>query len=199
MLNNSRLINTLLEFRSPDEFYLLHILRRKKDNPEMEKNVSIVSSMEIRTPMDLEERMPKIIKMCEAFNARAYIRLNRRSYKRTAMECLKKGVELISTEQYHAFDTLFVSCAGTYHSEPNKKWVVDIDTHDEEYIAFAAHNIHTIWRDANRDQVMPYWAQIQTKNGVHLITPPFNLKTFRDIGYQEDVHKDHMTLLYANV
>lgn len=37
---------------------------------------------------------------------------------------------------------------------------------------------------------------LETKNGFHIITNPFNLKLFKDIFPEIDVHKSSPTILY---
>ena len=43
VIDNFELINTLLEFeQEDDEYYVIFILKRRKDNPEMKDNLKII-------------------------------------------------------------------------------------------------------------------------------------------------------------
>ncbi len=42
MINNIEIIKSLLKFESPDEFYFLQIIKRKKDNPEIGSNSLVI-------------------------------------------------------------------------------------------------------------------------------------------------------------
>ena len=44
MIDNFELIKSLLKFESPDDFYHLQILKRKKENPELGSNSRVVKT-----------------------------------------------------------------------------------------------------------------------------------------------------------
>ena len=81
-IDNFELIKPLLEFeQEDDEYYVIFILKRRKDNPEMKDNLKIIKEYYISSVDYLESKKEEIIKLCEIFNARAVINLNKRVIK----------------------------------------------------------------------------------------------------------------------
>ena len=73
MINNFPNIRDLLTFGDEDKFYFIQIFKRRKDNPEMKKDMVIIDNYfvyELEHFNGLEE---KIIKQCIDNNARAYM------------------------------------------------------------------------------------------------------------------------------
>lgn len=199
MIDNFDKIIPHLNFSDPDKFYFIQILRRRKDNNDEGKSVSHVKSYMINTLEYLESKREEIIKLCEIFNARAYIRLNRRSYKKVAFKTLIQLAAIIDNEQYVHVQRANLSAAGDGHSDSNKTWVLDIDKNEDgEY----KYNVETIKTFIN--QIEPEGNKIiielPTKNGIHLITKPFRVDVFREKISKEDlnIHKDNPTILYCN-
>ena len=64
-----------------NEFYMLQIMRRTKDQKgyDGKRKQSVVKSYFISSPEYLEAKRDEIIGLCEMFNARAYINLNKKS------------------------------------------------------------------------------------------------------------------------
>lgn len=200
MTDNFQTIRDLLDFSNKDRFYLVQILKRRKDNPEMKKDVSILDSFFISTLdqyLTLEEKIKKI---CLDNNARAYIRLNRRSFKQVALKTLSRIAKMIEDENYEHVKRAYLSCAGEFHKEEDKTWIIDLDRNgdsDEAYDAYINSVILTaqnLIQETGRDDTMSI---ISTKNGLHLVCRPFNLSKFREIFPEIDVHKDGCSILFC--
>jgi hypothetical protein len=196
MIDNFEQISGLLKFNSDDDFYHLQIIRRKKENLSLLSSVRLIRSYYIDSIEQLNELRPEIIEICEALNARAYINLNRRSYRRIALESLRKTAEYIANGVSKAAKKAYHSACGYYSKENKRKWIIDIDTHDI-----------TIQEEIK--QLIPcIIAQIPTKNGIHLIAHPFSQEEFMNTLKQNaiiderlgkillDIHKDNPTILY---
>lgn len=206
MINNFRTIEPLLEFTNPGDCYFIQFLKRKKDNPQMTRNMVNVDNLfvySIDEYCDMEER---IIEIAEMHNARAYIRVNRRNTEKLALQTLVKVSNLILSKDYYSVKNAYLSAAGEYNSEPIKRWIVDIDLPRED---FALHNYHAslietqireLHKECNRNTRQGEYKillNVPTKNGFHIITNPFNLKKFRElITLPVDIHKDNPTILY---
>lgn len=84
IIDNFKLISSLLKFERVGDCYYLEILLRAKDgnNVQGKHNNGDRTIREILLNHEghLEELRDEIIKLCHEFNARAYIRLNRRNY-----------------------------------------------------------------------------------------------------------------------
>ena len=93
MVDNFEQIGNLLSFKSDDEFYFLQILQRKKDNPSgylgSNNSSRLVKAYYIKSKEQLFKQKEEIVKLCQVFNARAGINLNKRSYHKTAFNTLK--------------------------------------------------------------------------------------------------------------
>lgn len=200
-VNNFELIRNTLEFPDENSFYFLQVLKRRKDNPGLEKDMKHLSDYYIYSFQQFDELKERIITQCDAENARAYFRINRRDAKKVAMQVLKRTVDYIMSEDYRAVKNAFASCAGEFHSDPDKKWIVDIDWKDvppgvdrDLYLDMVIAKVQLLVAETGRDESI---YRIPTKNGIHIITRPFNLKLFKDSYPAIDVHKDNPTILYC--
>ena len=88
MIDNFDQIRKILKFED-DYFYFIQIIQRKKEHPELGSNNRIIRSYMISSEEKFDKNIMEIIHMCGAFNARAYIHLNRRKFSKIALECLR--------------------------------------------------------------------------------------------------------------
>ena len=196
MIDNFDIIKGLLNFESPDDFYHLQILKRKKENPELGSNSYVVKTYYIKSVEYLEKKRNEIINLCEFNNARACINLNRRSFERLAFHMLKKVTDQIMNKDFKSVRKAYESVCGAYSNEPNKKWIIDIDYKDisEEERGVIFNYIKLLVKETGKDETITI---IPTRNGEHWVTSPFNLGIFREnYGGTIDVHKDNPTILY---
>jgi hypothetical protein len=195
-VNNSAKIGTMISF-DKDDFYFLQILKRRKDNPEMEKDMVVIKNYYIESMDQYIKLIPRIILLCQYENARAYFRLNKRNYKKIGLQMIKRVADHISSGNNSAIKTAFDSVCGEYHSDTDKKWLIDIDINSIDI----NNNIKDILLELTNLQLQtekePMIEIVPTKNGVHIITRPFNLKKFKEIFSGIDVHKDNPTILYC--
>ena len=128
MTDNFEHIRSLLKFES-DYFYFIQIIQRKKENPEVGSNNRIIRSYNISSLEKFDKNKDEIIKLCEMFNARAYIHLNRRKWSKIALECLRHNAELIANEQYEGIKNSFETIIGRNNceSKESKTWILDCD------------------------------------------------------------------------
>jgi hypothetical protein len=198
-MENFDLIRKMLSFPDENSFYFLQILKRRKDNPDLGKDMIHIADYYIYSLEQFDSIKQRIIDQCDSENARAYFRLNRRDAKKVAMQVLKVTVDHIMSENYRAVKNSFASCAGRFHSDPDKTWIVDIDNisidsfnHSEEQHKMR-ELILDLQRETGKEPIMKF---IPTKGGVHIITRPFNLNKFKSQYPEIDVHRDNPTCLY---
>ena len=194
MVNNSGIIRPMLSFEDKDDFYFVQVIKRRKDNPSMESGQAILGNFYIDSHDDFDKKIPQIITLCDSGNARAYLRVNKRNYRKLAQHFLKRVVDIVFTENCKSLRNSFDSVAGEFHSDPDKKWIVDLD--NDKDIAFDdfCSTLMQLQKEAKRQ---PMTMNIPTKNGLHLITRPFNLQVFKEKYPNIDVHRDNSTLLYC--
>lgn len=193
-IDNFELIKPLLQFeQEEDEYYVIFILKRRKDNPEMKDNLKIIKEYYISSVDYLESKKEEIIKLCEIFNARAVINLNKKSYKNTAFMLLEKLSFSLSSENYRSLKNIFRKASGNAKIIGPKRWILDIDEKlPEERIQQFCTFIHRL-RPKGKKEV----ALLPSKNGWHLITTPFDLKTFNEQEvFNFEVKRDNPTNLY---
>lgn len=199
-IDNFELIKELLKFENPDEFYFIEIIQRKKDNINLDVNSRIIAFYSIRSIKEYNNLAPVIKAICEATGSRAYINLNRRSYKVTAFQMLKLLTNYVTSANYKAIAKLFSSCVCSFKHESNPTWILDIDPDENG-------NLPTLNEIISMTQFIDFKCQpignklvtkIPTLNGLHLIVKPFNCKTFTDNNLYKNItiHKNSPTLLY---
>lgn len=193
MIDNIKLIEPLLNFDTKGDFYMLYIFKRKKDQPEGEKensqSVRTIKTYCIDSLEYLYTRYEEIQHLCEYFKARAYIHVQKQNHKDVGlnMMCelatrLKDG----AINQKNLFDSV-VGQLKTYE----KRWIIDIDFKNEDYLEIVEEAINSC--EPVGEKIIEY---IPTKNGFHIITKPFNTYQFRDKGYNDDIQKKNPTLLF---
>ena len=84
VIDNSNLIrDKILKFESPDDFYFVSVMWRRKDHPECpaNENARMLASWCIKNVEYFDRKLPLIKDYCEHFQARAYIKPQVRSCK----------------------------------------------------------------------------------------------------------------------
>ncbi len=191
MIDNIQLILPFLKFESKDDFYYLQILQRKKENPEIGSNSRVIKNYYITSEEYLLDRYDEIKKLCEVFNARAMIRLNKRSFEKVGFKCMINLANTMMNKEYQFLKVSYDRACGLGHNDSEKKWILDIDTIDEKFNRNLQLDIYQFEPKGNK-----ILGHFKSKSGSHLITTPFNLEKFK-INYPEiEVHKDNPTNLY---
>lgn len=194
MINNLDEIIQLLHFESEDDFYHLQILKRKKEHPELGSNSLVVKTYYIRSTEYLLQKFMEIQTLCGLHNARACINLNRRSFEKIAFQVLKKVCDQIMNKDFKSVRKAYESVCGAHSNEKDgKKWIIDLDEKNykkAEVIAATIKNCEPLRRS---DKVISI---LETKNGYHLISKPFNVEEFKKFHPEIDIHKDNPTILY---
>lgn len=198
MIDNSRQIMELIG--SGDEgFCMVQVMHRGKDGRmPFETGDSPVAMQVIKTyyvsnAEYLERKMPEIRELCRVFNARAYINLNRKTWKQVALKSLELLAGYVAHEEWTCVKSMVESaCGKTGDWSGDKKWIVDIDTKDMREVE-AVKGIVDSCEPAG-DKVV---ALVPTVHGYHLVTRPFNKDRFRkEYGKAIDIHDNNPTLLY---
>ena len=196
MIDNFEKIRDLLVFESDDDFYYLQILQRKKENPELGSNSRVIKNYYIRSVDYLDKKKEEIINLCNQFNARASIRLNRRSFIKVAFK-----TQINISNQMMNRDFLNVSKAydracgqSSNEDKKNKKWIIDVDEEFSESL-FNIIEGFTIGVNPNINQSKVV-TTIPSKSGFHVITTPFDLRNWKSHLPNLDIHKDNPTNLY---
>jgi hypothetical protein len=197
MTDNFDIIYSLLNFPHQKSFYFIQILKRRKENPELKSNSAVVNNFYLYNKEDLEKLRGRIVEDCTKNNARAYINVNTLDLEKIAMFTMQKTVELVIKGDYKAVKNAYASTCGSHHSEENKRWVIDIDTKDRDFIDKVRGEIETLQAEIKNNQYK-ILAEVPTKAGIHLISHPFRLDKFKQKFPEVDVQKNSPTILYIS-
>lgn len=200
MIDNLHQIKPLLNFEKEGDFYMLYVLKRKKDQTTDKSNHQSVRTIKtycVESVDYLEKRYDEIKELCEMFKARAYIHVQKQNHHDVSLNMLVALAERIRNGQHHQ-QHLFDSVVGQLKTL-EKRWVIDIDgisidgfAHDPFYQEMSRY-ISELQNETGKEIEMNF---IRTKAGFHIIASPFNLQKFKERYSEVDVHKKNPTLLY---
>ena len=193
MIDNIEQIKKLLNYSEYGDFYMLYVFKRKKDQPEVERDnhqsVRTIKTYTIESVAHLEKRYDEIKQLCEMFKARAYIHVQKQNHKDVSLNMMATLAERIRGGVNNQ-KGLFDSVVGQIKTQ-EKRWIVDIDTTDYHAVYEVTKYIETLKPEGPKiESVIP------TKNGYHLITGKFDVKTFSEKYPDIDIQKKNPTLLF---
>jgi hypothetical protein len=200
-IDNISTIKRLLNFENEGDFYMLYVFKRKKDQPEGERDnhqsVRTIKTYCVDSVEYLEKRYDEIKQLCEMFKARAYIHVQKQNHKDVSlnmMVALAQRIQDGNLKQKGLFDSV-VGQLKTHE----KRWILDIDNvstdsfaHAEYYTSMREY-INELQEEAGKDKSMAF---VKTKSGFHIITQPFNVMKFKEKYPDIDIQKKNPTLLY---
>ncbi len=209
MINNLELIKPLLNFEDKGDFYMLCVLKRKKDQPGEERDnhqsVRTIKTYCIESVDHLDRRYDEIKQLCELFKARAYIHVQKQNHQDVSLSMMVALAERIRNGQANQ-KNLFDSVVGQIQTH-EKRWIVDVDgsqTPSPMMMAYLEYQCQPITVVDFDEAGFPIGhkvgpkieAIIPTKNGHHLITKKFDVMEFRKKYPDVDIQKKNPTLLF---
>ena len=208
MVNNFDQIEKLLKFEKKDDCYYVQLLRRQSDDPMIDgkPDPAYHGNMHSRSLKDylissieqFRDLKKEMITLCDTFNVRAYIRLNKRNYKNISTKMLKQIADQVdSGETYCSPYHLIASAIGsTCQAGKAKTWILDLDAEylphkDIIYqIILQCEPVKTMWEEYVKNYadmpeggwvngfIQQHFTEIQTKHGIHIISRTFNKQAF---------------------
>lgn len=115
LINNFDILIPLLLFTNKNGFYLIQLIQRRKYNKEIRTNNKILKYYCVDTLNYLKSIKKEIISLCNTCNARVYIILDKKNYKKCYAEMFQILSECLITNNY--------KIAGI-----NRKLLLDIDS-----------------------------------------------------------------------
>lgn len=188
-----------------DKYYVIELMRRGKDNPDLPAANYHFKNYYIYSWRDLERYKEEIKNICELLRLRAYCSVNYKLMSQVALDTMAEQARRIAAHDYKKFYAIFESCSGKFVERDNSMWVIDIDGWVSDDDLYDLQN-YIDRMDSRYEKKLVF--VMPTRNGVHLITRPFNLKQFKDgfianFGNRfetiPDIKKNHLTLLYENL
>lgn len=176
MINNKEKILPFLRFkdsRKNDIFYLIQVLQRRKENPDMKKDVYQRGYWFITSLEELEIHWERIVKTCNDYNARAYVNINASSQEMLAKLMQVELSKRILNGDYSAIYKLNYKLGisknvrdRNFQSKPY--WLIDFDSENIEDLEKVKNLIkeHT-----------SIVSELKTLSGYHLIVEAFNYES----------------------
>lgn len=193
-----------MSFENENDFYHIQIISRKKDNGVKDFGIKEYSVRSVESLYKIENEVKQL---CEMFNARAYVYVNKRNYKNIALKMIKELSDIVCDENYKKCKQAFKSCCGKYSAAGGSKlWIIDVDVIDKTRIEPIGNTVHALICD---DSIASerYVDKIRTVSGWHFLIRPCDTRplmqmlnclheTFVSEIKEIDIKRDNMTLLY---
>lgn len=193
MIDNIKEIKELLNFSDKNDFYMLYVFKRKKDQPEGERDnhqsVRTIKTYCIDSVEHLDKRYDEIKQLCEMFKARAYIHVQKQNHNDVSLDMLALLAERIKNGVKNQ-KGLFDSVVGQIKTQ-EKRWIIDVDTKDKKFLRDITMDLMEIQPVGDKIEKV-----IKTKNGFHLITCKFNVMEFKKLYPEVEIQKKNPTILY---
>lgn len=205
MINNRAIIEPLLEFPHKDIFYFVQILQRKKDHKGVRlggsnNNSRLIKAYYISSLEKLEVQWEEMVKLSDLFEARLSINLNPRNYRKATFHCIQKIANQMANDDFYSTHKAYNSVCGDYHSEIDKRWIVDLDKGDldkkvkiYETINYLQNLTEKVQKAEKKYQIL---AEIPSKSGCHIITQPFDKQAFSKEFPEIEIHCNNPTNMY---
>lgn len=193
MIDNFDLIRMHLKFESDDDYYFVQILKRRKDNPTLNTDVAVIKEYFVDSLDYFDKKRQDMIDQATKNNARVTIRLNKRSYQKTALKMLIDVATKIDQGQFKSVKNSFSSCSGQYLADKNKTWLIDVDADDIERYDMVEVMMFIGGERPSGEKVL---FRVDSKTGYHLVVKPFDLRTFSQKYPTLEIKKDNPTNLY---
>lgn len=193
MIDNFKKIRGLLRFDKPNDYYLIEVMKRRKDNPRLPVESKFIKELLVYSLKDFDDGRDEILCACEVLRARAYIWLNARNAEVTGFHCLKRLSSLLMEKNYTNIYGLFRKVSEEVHFDKHPKYLIDLDFNSD--LTLVESTVRANWSDQLNDQQL--FELIRTPHGFHAVTYPFDTKKFRDVFPHLMVYTDRPTILYA--
>jgi hypothetical protein len=103
---------------------------------------------------------------------------------------MKLLAENISNGYYNQLGSLWNTVCGQHYRDKDKSWIIDVD--DKEFNFLQCEQLINNSQPIGNKII----TKINTKNGYHVITKPFDLRDFSQEYPDLSIHKNNPTILY---
>lgn len=191
LIDNFDTVAKIMEFASDDDFYYVQIIKRFKDNPNDDRSQGNYNDgawypekgFRIKSVNELMTLKPKIIDLCNKYNARAYITINQRSTVATEREIIRvrRNNPPYSRRYKHAEDIVPAQAKhGANWQGQRLKFFIDVDSTDKNIW----NEVKKILEMCKMESIGEY---VTPNGGLHIMMPD---KHHPNIDYMEHMlHK----------
>ena len=207
VIDNVYVIDNMLTFKNDDEFYMLQVLKRRKENPDMKGDSLPLKTVYLHRNGQLTEISKDLIELAEKEHARIYLNPNVKSSRKSLLHCIAEMARRAAAEDYYKPYKIYESVVGQMGACRDNRWIIDVDNeYMEMYMEtdelteihvrdFIRHLLDTL--DSCEPDAEKYVNHVITRNGIHVITRSFNPVAFGKVFPKLDVHKNNPTLVYC--
>lgn len=187
-------IDKILPFIAPeseDDFYFLQILKRKKENPEIGSNSIVIRNYYIKSQEHLLKVYNEVKDICRVTNSRAMITLNKKSFYNVAFKTFENMSHCMMNKDFTNISNQYDKAIGQTNADKNKKFIIDIDIKDEQFLEEVVSFLFTI-----EPVGIKHLAFIPSKAGFHIISKPFNTQKFSEKYPELDIQRNNPSNLF---
>lgn len=219
-IDNFDAIKAHLKFEKPGDIYVVHVMFRVKDlRNDAEKQMylsheetqRLIKTYYIDSLEYLDRKRPAMIDLANQNKARVYFTMTRKNRITCNRVILKKLVDEVDNPNVR-YDHLVRSSVCGCHISDYKWWTLDVDkdTTIKCSVPVITKSISYEWKLIDfRDVLIAEMSKlvdetktrsgseiftVPTKNGCHIMTPPFNRSKMAFLG--DNLKSDAMTLAY---
>lgn len=98
------------ELPENDSYFVVELLRRGKDNPDLPAANYHFKNYYIRKPEDLDKYEAEIKQICDMLRLRAYASVNIKSFKQVSLDTMAELARRIANNDYKKNYAVFESC-----------------------------------------------------------------------------------------
>lgn len=217
-IDNFAAIREHLRFGNPSDMYVVQIMFRVKDlRNEADKQIylsheetqRLIKTYYVDSLEYFDRKIPAMIDLANQNKARVYMAMTRKNRLACNRVILKKLIDEVDNP-YVRYDHLIRSAVCGYHVSDYKWWTLDVDNdtivHPSTSDLFDTSGVNLM---KIKDGVIAEMAklvdetgtrsgseifEVPTKNGFHIMTPPFNRSKMPWLG--DNLKADAMTLAY---
>lgn len=211
-----------------DKFYVIELIRRGKDNPDLPAANVHFKNYYIYCWDDFDKYIPEIIELCNIMRMRAYVSVNWKSTKQIALNTIAAMATRVAQGDYKKIYSEWSSQTGLFSQRNENVWVLDLD--NIEPMSNEVTELMKVINECRSQFETNCIITIPTRSGCHLLTRPFDVQEFSNkVVYNEIamnafkefklninsrlpvttqvmnwvneslIHKNHITLLYENL
>lgn len=199
LINNFEALEYYINPKHENDFYVLHVIARKKDNPDLDRTERFLKDYYIRNKESYRIIQPEIAKICKTFGARAYLYCTARNYDLLSLSLIERTIKSMKDGfmDCHNFCRSLSSGKHAIKSDAEKFWMIDVD---DPVMLGHVREIADSCRSGHSFNVI---SVIPTLHGYHAITTPFDSKEYMDkfkkipdIKEIPEIHKNSPVLAY---
>ena len=220
-IDNFNAIREHLKFEKPGDIYVVHVMFRVKDlrndaDKQMylshEETQRLIKTYYVDSLEYFDRKRPAMIDLANQNKARVYFTMTRKNRLTCNRIIAKKIIDEIDNPEVR-YDHLIRSAVCGCHISDYKWWTLDVDNDTEIKRVYLSENLAIMDKkyklvdikddiiaemkklvDETKTRSGSEIFEVPTKNGFHIMTPPFNRSEMPWLG--DNLKADAMTLAY---